>query len=334
MDVSLQSSYELQRSSRSISNPSRTGSRITSETVAAGSADDALDALVDLLHLGNRPGSQASAVLADDTTSFFIFTLAESYLLFALLDDVSGRKILKYSSDDQLTFGLQTSSRRRLSERLGWRPLLVEVPVPAAARGSSYHAEVVVPEELRIDAFIYEPKTRELLSTDVERAVDRAALHAPMVPLDADPVLITAIHAERSGTPSVAVAISFVTAVTLGLGITLGNLNSQTAGSSSAVVLAGSALFAGIVAQRGEHKLVRDVFVGARLMLLLVALSALAAAASIAFGASCDVRAWIWGGGAVMSAGATASLAVAWKNAKPLRRRQDPSDAGDRVITA
>lgn len=123
-------------------------------------------------------------------------------------------------------------------------------------------------------------------------------------------------------------------AVTLGLGITLGNLDGQTAESSSAVVLAGSALFAGIVAQRGEHKLVRDVFIGARLMLVLVALSALAAAASIAFGATCEVRGWIWGGGAVTSAGATTSLVVAWKNAKPLRRRQDPSDAGDRVITA
>lgn len=177
-------------------------------------------------------------------------------------------------------------------------------------------------------------RTRELLSTNVERAVDRAALHAPAVPLDAQPVLITAIHAERSGTPSVAVATSFVTTVTLGLGITLGNLDSQTAGSSSAVVLAGSALFAGIVAQRGEHKLVRDVFIGARLMLVLVALSALAAAASIAFGATCDVRGWIWGGGAVTSAGATASLAVAWKNAKPLRRRQDPSDTGDKMISA
>jgi len=58
-----------------------------------------------------------------------------------------------------------------------------------------------VPEELRLDAWILDVRTEELLSTDLERAVDRASLHAPRVTLDAEPLLVAAISADAPTSP-------------------------------------------------------------------------------------------------------------------------------------
>jgi hypothetical protein len=295
------------------------------QRIATGDPGPAVEALDELLADADEDAVTA-AVLDDPTTGYFVATLAESYLLFALLAAPGGRRILKYAYDDPLAFSAGPATRpARLAQSLGWRPVLVDVPVPAALHGPSYHAEVVLPEELRLDAFIVDAQSGRLLSTGVEVAVDRASLHAPLVPADADPVLVTAISAERSGTPTVAASIALVTALVLTLGAAVGDLATATAGSSSAVVLAGSALFAGVVARGGEHRLVRDVFLGARLMLVVVALAALAAAASIAFGASGGVRDAIWLAGAAASWIASVALALAFLRAEPLRRRRLPS---------
>jgi hypothetical protein len=272
---------------------------------------------------------QIAHILDDDTSGYFLATFAESYMLVALLGDPHGRRVLKYAYDDHLRLDGRASWPRRLARRLGWSPFVVDVSVPTAAHAASYHAEVIVPEELRLDAWIVDTQTDELLSTDIERAVDRASLHAPRVALDAEPLLVTAISAERADLPTLAFATSAVTALLLLIGAAVGNLGSPTAGSSVALLLAGSVLFATTVARSGEHRLVRGIFAGPRWLLSIVAVGALAAAASVAFGAGDGVRDVIWYSAGGLSLVACLCLAVGFSKAASLTRRHMQSGADE-----
>ena len=281
-------------------------------------------ALVAMAELRGRADAapQVATVLQDPTSAYFLTTFAESYILIALLAEPHGRRILKYAYDEHVQF-VRGRQRRasRLARRLGWSALVIDVAVPSAAHAASYHAEVVVPEELRLDAFILDARTDELLSTDVERGVDRASLHAPRIGLDAEPVLVAALRAERGELPTLAFATSAVTALVLLAGAALADLGTRTAGSSVALLLAGSVLFTTAVARSGEHRLVRAIFAGPRWLLSIVAVAALAAAASVAFGAEDGARDAIWYAAAAISLISCLALAVAFLRAAPLARR-------------
>lgn len=274
---------------------------------------------------------QIERILDDATSGYFLATFAESYMLIALLAQPGGRRILKYAYDEHLRFGDEASRARRLARRLGWSPFVVDVAVPTAAHAASYHAEVVVPEELRLDAWILDARADVLLSTDIERSVDRASLHAPRVALDAQPLLVAAISPERADLPTLAFATSAVTTLLLALGATVADLGSPTAVSSVALLLAGSVLFTTAVARSGEHRLVRAIFAGPRWLLSIVAVAALAAAASVAFGADDRVRDVVWYSGAAISGLACLSLAVGFCKAASLTRRQHRAGADEEL---
>ena len=296
--------------------------------IARSDLDAARTAMVELRGWAEH-APQIARILADDTSGYFLATFAESYMLIGLIGEPHGRHILKYAYDEHLRLDGRASRPRRLARRLGWSPFVIDVAVPTAAHAASYHAEVVVPEELRLDAWIVDTQTDELLSTDIERAVDRASLHAPRVALDAQPLLVTAISPERADLPTLAFATSAVTALLLLIGAAVGDFGSPTAGSSVALLLAGSVLFATTVARSGEHRLVRGIFAGPRWLLSIVAVAALAAAASVAFGANDGVRDVIWYSAGGLSLAACLSLAVGFSKAASLTRRQMPSGADE-----
>ena len=299
------------------------------ERVARSDPAAARSAMAELRgHADHAP--QVARILDDDTSAYFLTTFAESYVLIALLAHPAGRRILKYAYDEHVQFvhGRQRRARR-IARRLGWSALVIDVAVPSAAHAASYHAEVVVPEELRLDAFIVDAQTGDLLSTDIERNVDRGSLHAPRVALDCEPLLVVAISPERADLPTLAFATSAVTALLLLIGAAVGDLGSPTAGSSVALLLAGSVLFTTAVARSGEHRLVRALFAGPRWLLSIVAVAALAAAATVAFGARDGLRDVVWLTAGGLSAMACLSLAVAFFRAAPLTRRQGADDAHD-----
>lgn len=283
---------------------------------------DAAHAAMSELRDRAEDAPRIARILVDETSGYFLATFAENYVLIALTAEPQGRHILKYAYDEHLRFGAHASRARRLSRRLGWSPFVIDVAVPTAAHAASYHAEVVVPEELRLDAWIVDDRSGELLSTDVEHAVDRASLHAPRVALDAEPLLVTRIRPERADLPTLAFATSAVTALLLLIGAMFGDLGSPTAVSAVALLLAGSVLFATTVARSGEHRLVRGIFAGPRWLLSVVAVAALAAAASIAFGADDSMRDVVWYCAAGLSLLACLSLAVGFVRAASLTRRQ------------
>ena len=222
--------------------------RLQLHRIALGDPPDARAALAVLRGRAHHE-QEVRTILDHDTSGYFVETFAESYMLIALLPSPFGRRILKYSYDEHLRFIRGRPGRaRRLAGRLGWSPLVIDIAVPTAAHTASYHAEVVVPEELRIDAVVRDGVTNKLLSSDIERGVDRASLHAPGVALDADPLLKVAVSAERSGVPTLAFVISAVTALLLLLGAAVGRLG-LTDGR-----LVGGGAARGLGAVRGDRR--------------------------------------------------------------------------------
>ena len=129
----------------------------------------------------------------------------------------------------------------------------------------------------------------------------------------------------------IAFATSAVTATLLLLGAAFGDFESPTAGSAVALQLAGGVSFATAVARSGEHRLVRGIFAGPRWLLSIVAVAALAAAASVAFGAEDALRDVVWFSAGGLSLLSCLGLGVGVCRAQSLtHRRQRPAADEDR----
>ncbi len=271
--------------------------------------------------------ADAALALNDARFEYFLLTLADNYLLIAVLNDPTGRRIVEFAYDDDVRLGFRhLKLRRRVAERLGWVPVLIDIDVPGATETPSYHAEIVVPEDLRVGAFIFDTDSGALLSTTIERSVDRAALHIADVDPATVPVALVSIVPERSGTVTLALGVASVTTTLLLVGGIARDLEGPTTGTSATVLLAGSAVFAGLVARSDEHRLVRQALAGVRATLTLVALAALTAASAIGLGASEGTRQAIWTFSGCAAALATLSLIIAFARAAPASASDDTSD--------
>jgi hypothetical protein len=97
---------------------------------------------------------ECATMLADDYVRFLLEDLTGNYLLLAVVDDLRRRRVVKFGYDD----ALELARDRGPGERLGWRGQEFTVETSAAGRTASYHAEVVIPEELRVErAAIVDP---------------------------------------------------------------------------------------------------------------------------------------------------------------------------------
>jgi hypothetical protein len=283
------------------------------ELIANAPAEAALVAL-DQLGRDAESDDELATLLSDDAMRLLLGELAENYLLVGVVDRIDRRRVLKFAYDSFYSPAATTWRRW-----LGWEPLVIELEVPSAARASSFHAEVVVPEELRaIAAFVVDARSGEVLGADGE--ADRVAIHAPDVPAAAAPQLVMGVAAERAGFPSAALGVAMVASALLLFGAIVGDLRAAVAGPPVSVLLAGSAIFAGAVSRAGEHRVVRATYVGPRLALLSVAVAALAAAAVLAFDLGRDEVRWTWAAGATVSLLATVALARFWKVSRPIVR--------------
>jgi hypothetical protein len=283
------------------------------EQVVNAPIDDAPAAL-DRLGAEADHDEELAALLSDDAVRLLLGELAENYLLVGVVGQIDRRRVLKYAYDSFYSPAATTWRRW-----LGWEPLVIELEVPSAARAASFHAEVVVPEELRsIAAFVVDPHTGEVLGADGE--ADRVAIHAPAVPAAAAPRLVMGVAAERAGFPSAALGVAIVAGALLAFGAIVGDLRADVAGPPVSVLLAGSAIFAGAVSRAGEHRVVRATYLGPRIALLAVAVAALAAAAALAFDLGRDAVRWTWAAAAIVSLVATVALARFWKVSRPIVR--------------
>jgi hypothetical protein len=282
------------------------------EKIATEPYDQAEQVIQSVVSAANGGDVERRALLQDDSAVFLISDLAPNYILLAICDDITTRRVLKFSYEEPLA-----AAKPSVLERLGWRSLLIELDAPGVSRTASYHAEIAIPEELRFDAtFLYDRESGEVYAEDGE--ADRAAIHAAHVPVGAPGVLLFGVRAERTTFPVVGFAVAWITAGLLLIGAFLGDLEPTQAGPPISILLAASAVFAGAVARAGEHRLVQALFAGPRLLLVISALSALAAASSLAYGASAGTLCVVWKVAAATSVVVAAMLTLTLLIARPI----------------
>lgn len=142
-------------------------------------------------------------------------------------------------------------------------------------------------------AFLYDVDTEESYSgTDTN--VNRASLYASdTIEDDAAVDAFVEVAAERAGRTAQAAATSFVVTGLLWLGVASG-LDAKNPGAAVSLLLAGAALFSGVTATQGAHRILRDVFSPPRFWLTIVSLSALTASATLAMEFPSPHPVWVW----------------------------------------
>lgn len=231
----------------------------------------------------SRGDERLGRLVEHGPTINLLATLAENYLLLVHLGEPDRRHIVKYAYE---SFMAITPSLR---QTLGLAALEIRLSTPTAASGTSYHAEVVIPEELRaVRAALVDERGHE---HDSEDNVDRVALYGARIPPRSRPAVRVWLRPERQGFPNAAAAIAVVVCLLLAAGGWFADLNPAIAGPPVTIALAGSALFAGAVSRVGEHRVVHLLYRGPRILLALVGLLALGAAGALAFGAD-EVETW------------------------------------------
>jgi hypothetical protein len=253
--------------------------------------DGAIEAL-SVLAGGAESGNDIRRKIWDsDLCRELLETLSTNYVLFAVLPPGGPRRrILKYSySDGSETAGHKGSLRERLDP---WWLLLravspdrhrFYVPCPAAHRAASFHVEIEIPPDLRIEtAVLYDFGSDKPVSASDEN-VNRASLYAsPALTTDADVKAYVEVVAERRGKPSLAATTGMAVTALLWLGVHSG-LQSENPGPAISILLAGAALFSGLSAVSGEHSMVTYLFKAPKRWLTVIAGAALVASATLAF---------------------------------------------------
>lgn len=215
--------------------------------------------------------------------------LQSNYVLFAALPpDGANRRILKYSYGEDFDLEISGAFLERLAPGLLWQRIWrpdrsrVRILCPGAWRAASFHTEVVIPEELRIETAVLYDFVQEKVLSEFDWNRNRASLYANRV-LDAETSTdaFVVIAPERRGRTIQAAATGVVVSALLWLGEHSG-LDSQNPDAAVSLLLAGAALYSGVTAVRGEHVLVTQLFSASRRWLGVVSLAALSASAALA----------------------------------------------------
>lgn len=249
--------------------------------------DEALDTLAYLERAAEAGDPWRAPIVNDPVCRSLAWTLSQNYVLFAVLpSDGPARRILKYSYSEDFTGSIKAATwwyRFQLWLRGVWLPdrRLFVIECPGAGRAASFHLEITTAEELRFaQAVLFYDETGETAS-EYDVNVNRASLY-PAEPVDEFGLdAFVEVAPERTGAASQAAATSFIVAALLWAGY-LSDLDVSTPGPAVSLLVGGAALFSGISATRGEHRLVKKVFSWARFWLTIVTIAGLVASASLA----------------------------------------------------
>lgn len=278
-------------------------------------AHEALAFFVGSAEGGHEP---REAIWLDRTARQLLTALADQYILYALVQTTEPpRRILKYSygEDFDLTPERETW-RERFSPREVWRRVSRPdrarffIDCPGAPRASSFHAEIAIPEELRIDRAELADFSTMQPASEVVSDVDRASLYADRkLDEDADVAVYLEVSAERTGRVVQAAFTGVVIALLLWLGV-LSELDATNAGPAVSILLSGAAVFSSLTARQGEHRLVAVLFRASTRWLSVVTLAALAGSATLAmeYPDADPVEVWCW----AALACSVAALRLSW----------------------
>jgi hypothetical protein len=215
--------------------------------------------------------------------------LTRGFLLCAVINDVSRRRVLKFAYDERLA-----------------RPDHVShfYDAPGCTEAASYHAEVDVPDEMRArTTTLVDNRTGAVLAEGPQDA-DRPAIHyVADAAARMEPGLRVFYATERGRFLVPAALVAWVIALELTLPLLLADLSALavSSGPAIAVLLSSSAVFSALVLRSGEHPLVRLVLAPFRLVLAAATVGAVVAGAALAFQASSGALSLTWGIGAVVA---------------------------------
>lgn len=271
-------------------------------------APEEAEAVLEGLRAGAR-GTEGAALLGDPGFETLAFELARSFLLLVEIPPDGVRRVLKFAYAEP--FGWRTA----LPERMSWRAAGVEIDVPAVARGGSYHFEIQAPEGLEIAwagllAFggggAFEEHVVE------EKGLTRVHLYLADVPYGADGVAGVWLRTPGRGFLRQAWLSGLATTLSLLLLTLLAPQLGETAGGTSAILLAAPGFLSLFAARPGEHGMLSRLLLGVRAVLLVqAAVAYLGAFVLTALPAGGEQQLWLGGllaVSALLSVSLTASL--------------------------
>ena len=224
--------------------------------------------------------------------------LSRRFYLWAVLRDISRRRVLKFAYDEPFEL------RPRFSHFYD---------APGCTEAGSYHVEVVVPSDLKARSTILDDGDGLVLATG-RRDTDRPALYFAADPqnLPRDPGVSASYGAERGRFLVPAAVVATVITLLVALPWLFADLEALagSAGPAIGLVLSTSAVISALVLRTDEHPLVRLMLVRFRMCLVASTLAALFAAAVLGFRAEAWVLDAAWGAGAAVSAVAAGILIV------------------------
>jgi hypothetical protein len=282
-------------------------------TVAAGPLIEAVLA-DDPRHLEERIATLETDLALAPLTEFRATAdiLSRGYVVWAVVNGVDRRRILKFASDEPF------------AQHPGFR-FRYFYDTAGCAEAWSYHVEVAVPPDLRARTTTLSDDRTGLTLAVGDRDTDRPALYFtadPAQPL-ARPGLVVTYGVERWRFLGPAAIVATVIAVLVTAPWVFADLEGLAgrAGPAIGLVLSTSAVFSALVLRTDEHALLRLMLVRYRLCLVACTLAALFAAAALGF----QARAWVidttWALAAVVSVLSAGILIVAAMRAPSVRSR-------------
>lgn len=271
------------------------------------------------LRLARGNESWKRALRADDDFVDLAATLASNYVIYAFLPvDQPDRRVLKYSFGfDGFSKGKETLKDRLA--RLASSPDGYEFRYGCHGVDwcDSFHFELVIPEEIRAVEAGFVVAGTDMLIDEPQRNADRVSLYFPRGTrydeskgVEAGTILVP----ERSGAITTMALVSLLVALVMIAGAwrNVQNIGEETAVS---LLLVGVSVIGGVASNRGQHKLVRKVFKGPRIALVVLLASAVAGALCLSFWEPCERPGWLWLAATVCATLSFLRMGWSWKRA-------------------
>ena len=281
-------------------------------------ANSTLDAFVEAAESGDE---MRAAVWSDTACRSMLRTFAPDYVLFVALPlNGPARRVIKFSYGED--FPLEPRWERLRDKYapsvLWWRARYPDrtwfvIDCPEAWRAASFHMEIAIPEELRIaraELGRFPEGDGDGIADlgGVDRLVNRSALYAVReIEPHEDVGAYVEIVSEREGQATRAALTALAVSALLWLGW-LSGLDASAPGAAVSLLLAGGAVVSGFAAAAGYHIIVDKILRNRRRALVVVAVCALTASASLAMEIPDKRPLEIWLAAAILCSLASARL--------------------------
>lgn len=310
---------------------------------------------------GTSSNSQLLRVLDDKDALWLVNLLTSSRLLVPVLPECDGRQLLKYSLKNDLERGTESwwQAVRSDIQVVGGGTYPIEIDLKQASWSGGYHVEIELPDELCVNDGVLESwRVRDGVILDSEEDYEnpdnfiperhdfagreeRICLYGSSIDKDAETDIYIELKPNRAGLPAMSLLATTFSASVLWFSYWLNGSGSHDAilvnpnettisltvasATSSSIILAVTALFAGSLFVRDGASVVSRIMRGARALLGLSSFSAISAATAVGFA---DSGEWslardVWLGACIVATVCLAVLALFAIRAIGLRRIRD-----------